>query len=133
MPAPSLYVHVALYIRLSVEDNKKRGCSVENQKLVLNDFLSDKPDFVVYDTYIDNGATGTNFHRPGFQQMLSDIEAGHINCVIVKDLSRLGEILLTQVIISNSISMLIMFASLLLRISLTQRIPEIFMVVSCCL
>ena len=124
---------VALYIRLSVEDNKKRGCSVENQKLVLNDFLSDKPDFVVYDTYIDNGATGTNFHRPGFQQMLSDIEAGHINCVIVKDLSRLGEILLTQVIISNSISMLIMFASLLLRISLTQRIPEIFMVVSCCL
>ena len=84
MPAPSLYVHVALYIRLSVEDNKKRGCSVENQKLVLNDFLSDKPDFVVYDTYIDNGATGTNFHRPGFQQMLSDIEAGHITYVIGK-------------------------------------------------
>ena len=90
MPAPSLYVNVALYIRLSVEDNKKRGCSVENQKLVLNDFLADKPDFVVYDTYIDNGATGTNFHRPGFQQMLSDIEAGHIDCVIVKDFSRLG-------------------------------------------
>ena len=90
MSAPSLYVHVALYIRLSVEDNKKRGCSVENQKLVLNDFLADKPDFVVYDTYIDNGATGTNFHRPGFQQMLSDIEAGYIDCVIVKDLSRLG-------------------------------------------
>lgn len=63
---------------------------MENQKLVLNDFLADKPDFVVYDTYIDNGATGTNFHRPGFQQMLSDIEAGHIDCVIVKDLSRLG-------------------------------------------
>ena len=41
-------------------------------------------------TYIDNGATGTNFHRPGFQQMLSDIEAGLINCIIVKDLSRLG-------------------------------------------
>lgn len=90
MPAPSLYVYVALYIRLSVEDNKKRGCSVENQKLVLNDYLADKPDFVVYDTYIDNGLTGTNFHRPGFQQMLSDIEAGHIDCVIVKDLSRLG-------------------------------------------
>lgn len=52
-PVPSLYVHVALYIRLSVEDNKKRGCSVENQKLVLNDFLADKPDFVVYDTYIE--------------------------------------------------------------------------------
>lgn len=89
-PAPALSIRVALYIRLSVEDNKKRGCSIENQKLVLNDFLADKPEFVVYDTYIDNGATGTNFHRVGFQQMLSDIEAGHINCVIVKDLSRLG-------------------------------------------
>ena len=53
MPAPSLYVYVALYIRLSVEDNKKRGCSVENQKLVLNDYLADKPDFIVYDTYIE--------------------------------------------------------------------------------
>lgn len=88
--APAFSIRVALYIRLSVEDNKKRGCSIENQKLVLNDFLADKPEFVVYDTYIDNGATGTNFHRVGFQQMLSDIEAGHINCVIVKDLSRLG-------------------------------------------
>lgn len=88
--APALSIRVALYIRLSVEDNKKRGCSIENQRLVLNDFLADKPEFVVYDTYIDNGATGTNFHRVGFQQMLSDIEAGHINCVIVKDLSRLG-------------------------------------------
>lgn len=90
VPEPTLRISAALYIRLSVEDNKKRGCSVENQKLVLNDFLADKPEFVVYDTYIDNGLTGTNFHRPGFQQMLSDIEAGHINCVIVKDLSRLG-------------------------------------------
>ena len=68
MPAPSLYVHVALYIRLSVEDNKKRGCSVENQKLVLNDFLSDKPDFVVYDTYIDNGATGQIFTALDFSK-----------------------------------------------------------------
>lgn len=92
MPAPSLYVHVALYIRLSVEDNKKRGCSVENQKLVLNDFLSDKPDFVVYDTYIDNGATGTNFHRPGFQQMLSDIELlniGEVSTILICSFKKL--------------------------------------------
>ena len=86
--------HLCMYMWLCISvflwRITKAGCSVENQKLVLNDFLSDKPDFVVYDTYIDNGATGTNFHRPGFQQMLSDIEAGHINCVIVKDLSRLG-------------------------------------------
>lgn len=86
----SLYIRTALYIRLSVEDNKKRGHSIENQKLVLENFLAGRPEFVVYNTYVDNGATGTNFHRPGFQQMLSDIEAGLIDCVLVKDLSRLG-------------------------------------------
>lgn len=86
----SLYIRTALYIRLSVEDNKKRGHSIENQKLVLENFLAGRPEFVVCNTYVDNGATGTNFHRPGFQQMLSDIEAGLIDCVIVKDLSRLG-------------------------------------------
>lgn len=86
----SLYIRTALYIRLSVEDNKKRGHSIDNQKLVLENFLAGRPEFVVYNTYVDNGATGTNFHRPGFQQMLSDIEAGLIDCVIVKDLSRLG-------------------------------------------
>src|SRR5699024_10556351 len=86
----SLYIRTALEIRLSVEDNKKRGHSIENQKLVLENFLAGRPEFVVYNTYVDNGATGTNFHRPGFQQMLSDIEAGLIDCVIVKDLSRLG-------------------------------------------
>ena len=86
----SLYIRTALYLRLSVEDNKKRGHSIENQKLVLENFLAGRPEFVVYNTYVDNGATGTNFHRPGFQQMLSDIEAGLIDCVIVKDLSRLG-------------------------------------------
>lgn len=86
----SLYIRTALYIRLSVEDNKKRGHSIENQKLVLENFLAGRPEFVVYNTYVDNGATGTNFHRPGFQQMLFDIEAGLIDCVIVKDLSRLG-------------------------------------------
>ena len=131
MPAPSLYVYVALYIRLSVEDNKKRGCSVENQKLVLNDFLADKPDFVVYDTYIDNGLTGTNFHRPGFQQMLSDIEAGHINCVIVKDLSRLGRNSIDTAIILSSIFMRIMSVLLRSRTSLTRRTPATFTAALC--
>ena len=58
--------------------------------MIIARYLEQYPEISVYDTYIDNGATGTNFHRPGFQQMLSDIEAGHVNCVIVKDLSRLG-------------------------------------------
>ena len=44
--------------------------------MVLKDYLSNKPEFRIYDTYIDNGTTGTNFNREGFQRMLSDIEAG---------------------------------------------------------
>ncbi len=87
---PNLYISTALYIRLSVEDNQGRGNSIENQQLILDDYIIDKPEFKVYNTYVDNGLTGTNFERPAFQRMLSDIEAGHIRCVIVKDLSRLG-------------------------------------------
>lgn len=85
-----LFINTALYIRLSVEDGKKRSNSIENQQLIIDDYISDKPEFKVYDTYIDNGLTGATFDRPSFQRMLADIEAGHINCVIVKDLSRLG-------------------------------------------
>ena len=86
MPA-SPFISTALYIRLSVEDNNKRGNSIETQKLVLEKFLLGKPELRLYDIYIDNGATGTNFNRDGFQRMLSDIESGKVGCVIVKDLS----------------------------------------------
>ncbi|MDD4509443.1 MAG: recombinase family protein [Oscillospiraceae bacterium] len=89
-PAADLTIRAALYIRLSVEDKQTGSISIETQKLILNHFLESKPEIFVYDTYIDNGATGMNFHRPAFQQMLADIEAGFVNCVIVKDLSRLG-------------------------------------------
>ena len=76
-------------MRLSVEDKHTRTASIETQQLIIARYLEQNPEIIVIQTYIDNGATGTNFHRPGFQQMLSDIEAGLINCVIVKDLSRL--------------------------------------------
>ncbi len=86
----ALYIRTALYVRLSVEDGHGRSNSIENQQMILNDFVSNKPEFQIVDTYIDNGLTGTNFDRPNFQRMLADIESGKINCVIVKDLSRLG-------------------------------------------
>ena len=73
-----------------MEDTHTHSVSIETQQMIIARYLEQYPEISVYDTYIDNGATGTNFHRPGFQQMLSDIEAGHVNCVIVKDLSRLG-------------------------------------------
>ena len=78
----------AIYVRLSVEDTHTHSVSIETQQMIIARYLEQYPEISVYDTYIDNGATGANFHRPGFQQMLSDIEAGHVNCVIVKDLSR---------------------------------------------
>ncbi len=81
---------VAAYIRLSVEDNKKKGDSVETQKSILDDFIAMNPELHLYDYYIDNGTTGMNFSRPAFQKMLSDAENGVINCIIVKDLSRFG-------------------------------------------
>ncbi|MCM1335645.1 MAG: recombinase family protein [Bacteroides sp.] len=86
----SVTFNTALYIRLSVEDGHGRSNSIENQQLILNDYVCDKPEFRVCDTYIDNGLTGTNFDRPSFKRLLSDIERGKINCIIVKDLSRLG-------------------------------------------
>lgn len=49
----SPFINTALYIRLSVEDNKKRGNSIETQKMVLEDYLSNKPEFRIYETYID--------------------------------------------------------------------------------
>lgn len=86
----------ALYIRLSQEDEnngtveKKESNSVISQKLLLNEFADANDDLMVYDTYIDDGFTGTDFNRPSFQRLLEDIKSGNINCVIVKDLSRLG-------------------------------------------
>lgn len=82
--------HAALYIRLSKEDeNEGPSGSVTNQQSLLNAFVREHR-LAVYDTYIDDGWSGTSFDRPGFQRMLRDIEAGKVNMVITKDLSRLG-------------------------------------------
>lgn len=86
----AIYVRTALYVRLSVEDGNGRSNSIENQQLMLNDYIADKPEFQLVDTYIDNGLSGMTFDRPDFQRMLADIERGAVNCVIVKDISRLG-------------------------------------------
>lgn len=86
---------VAVYIRLSQEDNdngegKSESNSITSQKTLLNEFIEEHDDLIVYDTYVDDGYTGTDFNRPGFQRLLEDMRNGNINCVLVKDLSRLG-------------------------------------------
>ena len=80
----------ALYIRLSVEFNGKRGDSLETQRQIMEAYTVLCPDIEVVGVYTDNGATGRTFEREAFQRMLGDIEAGKINCIVVKDLSRLG-------------------------------------------
>lgn len=80
-----------LYARLSLESdvNKERG-TIENQMEFLKNFVDGADDIVVECEYMDVSKTGTNFERDGFEEMMRDIRDGRINCVIVKDLSRLG-------------------------------------------
>lgn len=79
----------ALYIRLSRDDgDKMESNSITSQREILKEWLKLHPDIALYDFYIDDGWSGTDFNRPGFQRMMDDIYAGNVNCVIVKDLSR---------------------------------------------
>ncbi len=80
----------ALYVRLSKEDeNEGPSESVSNQKALLDAYVREHR-LPVYDTYVDDGWSGTSFDRPDFKRMIADIEAGRVNLVITKDLSRLG-------------------------------------------
>jgi len=80
----------ALYIRLSVEFNSKRGDSLETQRQIMEAYVALCPDIEIVDIYTDNGVTGRTFEREAFQRMLADVDAGKVDCIIVKDLSRLG-------------------------------------------
>lgn len=88
--------HTAAYIRLSREDMATRNGeraeseSVVNQQQIIGDFIASQSDLGSHMTFIDDGATGTNFDRAGFQSMMEEIHKGNINCVVVKDLSRFG-------------------------------------------
>lgn len=86
----SILYHVAIYARLSVEDNGKDSDSIESQIAFLEDFIASDPTMHKAAVFIDNGFTGTNFMRPEFQRMIDAARLGEINCVVVKDLSRLG-------------------------------------------
>ena len=80
-----------LYIRLSREDDDKvmMSESITNQKSLLLQYVKEN-NLNVYDIYIDDGYSGTNFDRPSFNRLLKDIELGKVNMVITKDMSRLG-------------------------------------------
>ena len=85
--------NVGIYIRLSQEDKDKKyesdSESVINQKELIRSYVKNN-NFNLCGEYVDDGYSGTNFDRPGFQKMLEDIKQKKINCVVVKDLSRFG-------------------------------------------
>lgn len=81
----------ALYARISVETERKREAdTIGNQLQLLKDFVSEQSDISIYDIYSDDDISGTDFIRPEFSRMMNDIRDRKIDCVIVKDLSRLG-------------------------------------------
>ncbi|MDE7201527.1 MAG: recombinase family protein [Lachnospiraceae bacterium] len=92
----------AMYLRLSRDDSdvgditdrdgtlKSESNSIGNQRELIRAFIHEQQDIDLFDIYVDDGFSGSNFDRPEFKRMISDIEAGKVNCVIVKDLSRFG-------------------------------------------
>ena len=80
--------NTGIYIRLSQEDKDKKYES-DSEKELLRSYVNSN-NFNLVGEYVDDGFSGTDFERPGFQKLLDDIKSKKINCVIVKDLSRLG-------------------------------------------
>ena len=79
------------YVRLSREDgDKEESNSVTGQKDLIRDYMSRYPELRECGMKVDDGYTGSNFERPGFQEMMAEVKAGKINCIVVKDLSRFG-------------------------------------------
>ena len=91
-PAAGMKVYrTAVYVRLSREDGRKiESDTVENQKELLEGYVDREPSLELAGMYVDRHVTGTKFDRPEFNRMISDMKAGMIDCIVVKDLSRLG-------------------------------------------
>ena len=89
--APAKIYQAALYARLSLESEANRDrCTIETQMQLLHSFVDGAEDIVVEKEYFDVSQTGTDFDRSGFEEMIQDMRSGRVDCIIVKDLSRLG-------------------------------------------
>ena len=89
-PNSAKLYNTALYMRLSRDDeNYGDSVSIETQRTILRQYAKEQGLSVVGE-YVDDGWSSTNFERPGFQRMMDDVEAGKVNCIVTKDLSRFG-------------------------------------------
>ena len=102
------HFYAAMYLRLSREDSdvgttagpedaggkagifRAESNSIGSQRELIRSFIREQADIELFDCYADDNYSGSNFNRPEFRRMMGDIEAGRVNCVIVKDLSRFG-------------------------------------------
>lgn len=93
MEAKDFY-NVAIYLRLSRDDesdgSSAESNSIRSQRDMIRSYIRRQDNMEIYDIYVDDGWSGSNFDRPSFKRMMEDIEAGCVDCVIVKDLSRFG-------------------------------------------
>ena len=81
----------ALYLRLSREDgDKTESDSIANQRTLLEAYAIDHPELCIVDEFVDDGYSGSNFDRPEFERLLKALQERKINCIVVKDFSRLG-------------------------------------------
>lgn len=78
------------YLRLSEDSERKQSDSIENQRYMINQYAKEHEDIEIVMFFEDDGFTGTNFHRSGFEQMMDVVRNGEIDCIIVKDVSRFG-------------------------------------------
>lgn len=88
VPVRNGVYRTGIYARLSSED--KEEDTLDNQIYLLKSHVESQTDMVLTDTYADNGFSGTNFQRPQFIRLMEDVKSRKINCIVVKDLSRLG-------------------------------------------
>ncbi len=80
-----------IYTRLSRDDGDKvESDSITNQRALIRDYLKKHPEIHIVSEKTDDGYSGVNFDRPAFREMMDEIRAGKVDCVVVKDLSRFG-------------------------------------------
>jgi len=88
--------HAAIYLRLSQEDgdisvsDKNESNSISTQRDLIHAYLQKQPDIMYVTEFCDDGYTGTNFDRPGFEKMMTAVREKKVDCIVVKDLSRFG-------------------------------------------
>lgn len=94
---PAAKYFVGIYSRLSVDHDDKKSESIENQIEIIRQYITgenrrpeNRQKFEIFDIYIDRGSSGSSFQRTGFERLMDDVRSQHVNCIIVKDLSRFG-------------------------------------------